>query len=148
MFAQLMTTDCVVKQNLCLRCCPRHRLLTGISLCANQKLNSLRCDEKRKRCVKRNVYCKHCFHFTVGRSGSCRPFLFLNSVSRLPGLPWWLGGKESTWKCRDVGFNPWVRKVPQRKKWQPTLVFLPEESHGQRYLVGYSPWGAEELDTT
>ena len=34
MFAQLMTTDCVVKQNLCLRCCPRHRLLTGISLCA------------------------------------------------------------------------------------------------------------------
>ena len=37
-------------------------------------------------------------------------------------------------------FNPWVRKTPWRKKWHPTPVFLPGESHGQRSLVGYSPW--------
>ena len=38
-----------------------------------------------------------------------------------------------------LGFNPWVRKIPQRRAWQPTPVFLPGESHGQRSLVGYSP---------
>ena len=37
------------------------------------------------------------------------------------------------------GFDPWVRKIPWRREWQPTPVFLPGESHGQRSLVGYSP---------
>ena len=45
-------------------------------------------------------------------------------------------------------FNPWVRKIPWRRAWQPTLVFLPGEFHGQRSLVGYSPWGLKEPDTT
>ena len=40
-----------------------------------------------------------------------------------------------------------VGKVPWRRKWQPTPVFLPRESHGQRSLVGYSPWGRKKLDT-
>ena len=39
------------------------------------------------------------------------------------------------------GFDPWVRKIPWRRKWQPTPVFLPGEAHGQRSLTGYSPWG-------
>ena len=38
-------------------------------------------------------------------------------------------------------FGPWVRKISWRRKGQPTAVFLPGESHGQRSLVGYSPWG-------
>ena len=46
------------------------------------------------------------------------------------------------------GFNPWVRKIPWRRKWPPTPVFLPGKSHGQRSLVGYSPWGHKESDTT
>ena len=45
-------------------------------------------------------------------------------------------------------FNPWVRKIPWRRTWQPTRVFLPGESHEQRSLVGYSPWGRKESDTT
>ena len=45
-------------------------------------------------------------------------------------------------------FNPWVGKISWRRKWQPTPVFLPGKSHGQRNLVGYSPWGCKELDTT
>ena len=45
------------------------------------------------------------------------------------------------------GFNPWVRKIPWKMKWQPTPVFLRRESHGQRRLVGYSPWGHKESDT-
>ena len=48
--------------------------------------------------------------------------------------------------CR--GFNPWVGKIPWRKTWQPTLVFLPGESHGQKSLAGYSPRGRKESDTT
>ena len=53
---------------------------------------------------------------------------------------------------RDVGlipvFDPCVGKIPWRKAWQPTPVFLPGESHGQRSLAGYSPWGHKELDMT
>ena len=46
------------------------------------------------------------------------------------------------------GFNPWIGKIPQRRKWKPTPVFLPGEFHGQRSLEGYSPWDCKELDTT
>ena len=45
-------------------------------------------------------------------------------------------------------FNLWVGKIPWRMKWQPTPVFLPEKSHGQRSLVGYSSWGHKESDMT
>ena len=43
---------------------------------------------------------------------------------------------------------PRIRKVPWRSSWKPTVLFLPGESHGQRSLVGDSPWGHRELDTT
>ena len=46
------------------------------------------------------------------------------------------------------GFPPWVRKIPWRREWQPTPVFLPGKSHGLRSLAGYSLWGHKELDTT
>ena len=51
-------------------------------------------------------------------------------------------------QCGRPGFDPSVRKIPWRRKWQPTPVFLPGESHGQRSLVGYSPWDRKESDTT
>ena len=69
-----------------------------------------------------------------------------HTVSRLVfSLPWWLSGKESACKLRRYGFNPWVRKIPWRRKWQPTPVFLPGESHGQGSLVGYSPQGHKRV---
>ena len=43
-------------------------------------------------------------------------------------------------------FDSWVGMIPWRRKWQPTPVFLPGDSHGQRRWVGYSPWGRKELD--
>ena len=49
---------------------------------------------------------------------------------------------------QETVFDPWVRKIPCRREWQPTLVFLPREFHGQRNLVGYSPWDPKELDMT
>jgi len=50
--------------------------------------------------------------------------------------------KEPTCQCRKCkrrGFGPWVGKMPWRRAWQPTPVFLPGESHGQRSMAGYSP---------
>ena len=49
---------------------------------------------------------------------------------------------------KRLGFSPQLGKIPGRRKWQPTPVFLPGESHGQRSLAGYSPQGRKELDTT
>ena len=50
-------------------------------------------------------------------------------------------GKEPTCQCR----NPWVRKILLRRKWQPTPVFLPRKSHGERSLADYSPWGRKKV---
>ena len=58
------------------------------------------------------------------------------------------GGKESTCQCRRHGFDPWVGKILWGRKWQPTPVFLPGKFHGQRSLLGYSPWGGRESDMT
>ena len=58
--------------------------------------------------------------------------------------PWWL---RICLQFKRAEFNPWVGKIPWRRKWQPTLVFLPGKSDGQRSLAGYSPWGLKESDT-
>ena len=63
-------------------------------------------------------------------------------------LPWWLRGSSVCLQCRRLGFDPWVGKIPWRRKQQPTPVLLLGKSHGWRSLVGYSPWGHKELDTT
>ena len=60
-------------------------------------------------------------------------------------------GKEyafQCWSCKRRGFDPRVRKIPCRREWLPTLVFLPGEFPGQRSLAGYSSWGHKESDTT
>ena len=51
-------------------------------------------------------------------------------------LPWWLRWESVCLQCRRPRFNPWVGKIPWRRKWQSTPVLLPGESHGQRSLVG------------
>ena len=56
--------------------------------------------------------------------------------------------KASACNVGDPGFDPWVRKITWRRKWQPTPVLLPGKSHGGKNLVGYSPWGHKELDMT
>ena len=66
------------------------------------------------------------------------------------GFPGGTSAKESTYQCRRLKrcrFSSWVGKIPWRRKWQPTPVFLPGKSHGQGNLVGYSPLGIKEGDT-
>ena len=63
-------------------------------------------------------------------------------------LPRWLNSKESTCQCRSCKLDTSVRKIPWRRKWKPTPIFLPGESHGRRSMVGSSPWGRKESGTT
>ena len=63
-------------------------------------------------------------------------------------FPWWLSGKEFACQCKVLEFDPWVGKIPWKRKWEPTPVFLPGKFHGQRSSVGYSPWDLTELDMT
>ena len=53
--------------------------------------------------------------------------------------------RESTCQFRRHRFDPRVRKIPWRRKWQPTPVFLLGKSHGQRSLAGYRPWGPKTV---
>ena len=64
----------------------------------------------------------------------------------LAPLPKGASQVEATCQRRRCGFDPWVRKIPWRRKWQPTPAFLPGKFHGQRSLAGYSPWGHKEPD--
>ena len=67
------------------------------------------------------------------------------------GFPGGASGKEPACQCRRRkrhGFEPWLGKIPWRREWQLTAEFLLRESHGQRSLVRYSPWGHKESDTT
>ena len=67
------------------------------------------------------------------------------------GLPRLGSGKESACQCRRHKrhrFSPWVGKIPWRRKWQSTPVFLPGKFHGQNSLEGHNPWGHKESDTT
>ena len=61
---------------------------------------------------------------------------------------WWLRWWRICLQCRRPGFDPWVGKVPWRRAWQPTPVFLVGESPGTEELAGYNPWGCKESDTT
>ena len=51
-------------------------------------------------------------------------------------------------RCKRHGFSPWVRKIPWRREWQPTPVFLPGKSQGQKSLMGHSPRCLKQSDTT
>ena len=74
------------------------------------------------------------------------------SNRRVWDVPGGSSGKETVCQCRRhrryrwLGFDPWVEKTPWRRAWQPTPVSMPGESHGQRSLVGYSPWGLKESE--
>ena len=78
-------------------------------------------------------------------AGIYRHFLTELPLIRILELAKWHSGKESACQCRRLSFNPWVRKIPWRRKWQPTPVFLPGKSHGQRSLEGYSPWNHKRV---
>ena len=72
----------------------------------------------------------------------------LGPLGLQPGIPWWLRQQRVCLKCGTPRFDPWVEKILWRRKWQPTPVYLPGKSHGQRSLAGCSPWGHKDSHTT
>ena len=95
------------------------------------------------------INCSHCkeTEFTV----LLKILVSINSLFSRHQHLFRLGGwvaKNLSCQCRIRGFNPWVRKISWRRKWQSPPVFLPGKLHGQRSLVGYSPWGVTKSDTT
>ena len=83
----------------------------------------------------------------LSKSMNLLPFSFIHSFTYFLKTTHsqCLSGKELACQCRRPGFNPWVGKIPWRRKWQPTPVFLPGESHGHGSLVGYTPWGCKRV---
>ena len=80
--------------------------------------------------------CKYHLHsFTYSRR-------LRSSLTTLLSFPDGSGGKDSI--CRRLRLETWVQKIPCRREWQPTAVFLPGEFQGQRNLMGYSPWGRKQ----
>ena len=63
-----------------------------------------------------------------------------------PGLPWWLRWLRICPQCRRPSFDPWVGKIPWRREWPPTPVFLAGEFHEQSSLPSYSPWDHKVSD--
>ena len=81
-------------------------------------------------------------HYRRVRPSSHRIAVLIRRWANFPS------GKEPACQCRRPRrsrFNPWVEKIPWRRKWLPIPVFLPGKFHGQRSLVGYSPWGHKGL---
>ena len=88
---------------------------------------------------------------TIGNSKSVLTAKLISKSLVIPGFPGGTCGEKPACQSRRLqkpGFSPWVGKIPWKRAWQPTLVFLPGEPHGQRSLEGYSPWSRRELDTT
>ena len=75
----------------------------------------------------------------------------LQKQPTISGFPGYNCGKEPTcpsMRHKSLRLDPWVAKMPRRRAWQPSPLFMPGESHGQRILGGYSPQGHTESDTT
>ena len=93
-----------------------------------------------------SVYSCHLFI----KSASVRSIPFLSFI--VPIFAWnFPGGSDSKsvcLQCKRPGFDPWVWKIPWRRKWQPTPVLLPGKSQGRGSLVGCRLWGRTESDTT
>ena len=94
-----------------------------------------------------------CYLLLGGHSPKEQTDVFLPSLYTficLTGLPRWFqqsSSKESACNAEDPGLIPGLERSPCMRKWQPTPIFLPRRSHGQRSLAGYSPWGHKELPT-
>ena len=94
-----------------------------------------------RRLARGNITAKMILFSSIGRD-----FLKIMKRSSVGS-----SSKEPTYQCQRYkrrGFDAWVGKIPWRRAWQPTPVFLLGISHGQRMLEGYSPWSRKELDTT
>ena len=103
------------------------------------------------RCANTYYYMHHMHSIYFHKHMHTHAFTCTNKHPYMQKSGGFLGGpmvKESTFQCRRLVFDSSIGKILWRRNWHPTPVFLPGKSHGQRSLVGCSPWGHKELDTT
>ena len=116
----------------------------------------LHCNKKSQHCVSQKEKMKDSFNiFSLNLMSGPLSIWMRQKLNfklllwiKLIGLPWWLRWWRICLQCNRTGFEAWVRKIPWRRKWQPTPIFLPGKSHEQRSLAGYSPWDRKVSDMT
>ena len=86
--------------------------------------------------------------FSINKNYKDNFKLEFSTIHKISWPPWWLRWWSICPQCGRPEFNPWVGKIPWRRKWQPTPVFLTGKFHGRRSLEGSSPGGRREPDTT
>ena len=121
----------------------------------NKVTTSVMCSNHPETIPPPLVHGKIIFHETglwcPKRLGTTVLSHYFKKIIETHSFPKWLSGKESACqcrRCRRLGFDCWARKIPWRRKWQPTPEFLLGKSHGQRSLAGYSSWSQKESDST
>ena len=105
--------------------------LSGKYFCTQLQMNKL-------RLKKINLFTEAFGNGTIDNHPICTKLLLLQGSM---GFPDGASGKDPVCPGRRCWFDPWVGMIPWSRKWQPTAAFLLGKSHGQRSLVGYSPWG-------
>ena len=131
--------------------CGRQFVHTPTSNCSKELfLQNFSC-EMHKNLSTKNIHCRVIGHSPKTQINlhihQCNNILIIHSASM--GFPGGTSGKEPVCQYRRhkrCSFSPWVGKIPWRRAWQPTPGFLPGEPHGQRSLVGYSPWGHKGVE--
>ena len=122
-----------------------------------EEIHSYRGFTKTRTELKYALFSLKCYqrHSHVTTTFSCfsihLPTSLVSEGAQLSFIVGGTSGKEPTYQSRRHKrhrCNPWVGKIPWRRKCQPTPVFLPGKSQGQRSLAGYSPWGHKVSDTT
>ena len=110
--------------------------------------------------MNRGIQSHHFIANRWGKSGNSDIIYFLGSKITAVTAPmklndtcslellWWLRWLSICLQCGRPRFDPWAGKIPWRRKWQSTPVLLPGKFHGLKSLVGDSPWGSKESDTT
>ena len=96
------------------------------------------------RCIKHLIFQSLVLPISIPFSSISGAYIY-DLPTCTSGFPWWLSSKERACQCRRRGLDPWVRKIPWRRKWQPTPLFLCGKSHAQRALEGYSPWDRKRV---
>ena len=128
-----------------------HRTASTTKNYLTQNVN--RAKERKANTNKKYRKIVKSFHIPISQKSKLEKETLLHTVSiywlSAPNLAFNIyTGIMDTISLSISRFEPWVRKIPWRRAWQPTPVFLPGEFHEQRSLVGYSPWGRKESDMT
>ena len=124
MYTMYIYAMCIYMYTMCIYICVC--ICNGILLSHKKEWNWVIC---------RDVDGPRVHHTEWSQSERGKYCILMHVLVYMPGFPWWLRRWSVCLQGGRPGFNPWVGKIPWRRKWQPTPVLLPRKSHGRRSLV-------------